>query len=83
MAVFARGSGDGEAVTVVGRPKITPEQIERERIKEWYIQQLAGRSLRQIASKYGTSHEMVRRRIADIPETERDKLSRMYFGGAA
>lgn len=81
MSVFARTSG--EAVVVVGRPKISPEQLERERIKEWFVQQLAGRTLRQIAGKYGTSKDTVRRRLADIPETERDKLRRMYFGGAA
>lgn len=82
MAVFARGE-EGEAVIVVGRPKVTPDQIEREKIREWFIQHLAGRSLRQIASKYGTSCWTVRRRLADIPEDERDKLRRMYFGGAA
>lgn len=83
MAVFARGAVDGEAVVAVGRPKITPEQIEREKIKEWYIQRLAGRTLRQIASKYGVAPNTVRNRILDIPETECEKIRRMYFGGAA
>lgn len=81
MAMFARK--DGEAVFVVGKSKITPEQLDRERTKEWFVQQLAGRSLRQIASKYGVSYGTVRNRLLDIPEIERDKLRRMYFGGAA
>lgn len=81
MAMFVRTTG--EAVLVVGKMSVSPEQIERERIREWYIQNLAGRSLRQIASKYGVCHMTVKRRLADIPEIERDKLRRMYFGGAA
>lgn len=82
---MVKGTLCGEAIEVVARSAVSPEQIDRERSREMYILSLAGRSLRQIAEKYNVSHMTVKNRIREIPESDQLKLRRQFFGseGAA